>query len=189
MLSQAGDYAGASKVLDHGPQNADTYALRVALAAQNGNGTGLAALYQQLQKAPPEVRAKSAYLLGQLAEAQHLNDEALAWYSQVDDDDTHAFDADLRSAVILQSQGKSNEAHQALEQMQVDYLDQPTQLRKAYQVDAELYMRERKYPQAIAHSVTPCRWCRTIRTCSTAAGWHTPRRTMSIWRSRIFTAF
>lgn len=150
MLSQAGDYAGASKVLDHGPQNADTYALRVALAAQNGNGTGLAALYQQLQKAPPEVRAKSAYLLGQLAEAQHLNDEALAWYSQVDDDDTHAFDADLRSAVILQSQGKSNEAHQALEQMQVDYLDQPTQLRKAYQVDAELYMRERKYPQAIA---------------------------------------
>ncbi|WP_458069600.1 tetratricopeptide repeat protein [Rhodanobacter sp. BL-MT-08] len=150
MLSQAGDYAGASKVLDHGPQNADTYALRVALAAQSGNGTGLATLYQQLQKAPPEVRAKSAYLLGQLAEAQHLNDEALAWYSQVDDDDTHAFDADLRSAVILQSQGKSNEAHQTLEQMQIDYLDQPTQLRQAYQVDAELYMRERKFPQAIA---------------------------------------
>ena len=150
MLSQAGDYAGASKVLDHCPQNADTYALRVALAAQSGNGTGLATLYQQLQKAPPEVRAKSAYLLGQLAEAQHLNDEALAWYSQVDDDDTHAFDADLRSAVILQSQGKSNEAHQTLEQMQIDYLDQPTQLRQAYQVDAELYMRERKFPQAIA---------------------------------------
>jgi len=150
MLSQAGDYAGASKVLDHGPQNADTYALRVALAAQSGNGTGLATLYQQLQKAPPDVRAKSAYLLGQLAEAQHLNDEALAWYSQVDDDDAHAFEADLRSAVILQSQGKSNEAHQALEQMQIDYLDQPSQLRQAYQVDAELYMRERKYPQAIA---------------------------------------
>jgi tetratricopeptide (TPR) repeat protein len=150
MLSQAGDYAGASKVLEHGPQNADTYALRVALAAQSGNGTGLATLYQQLQKAPPDVRAHSAYLLGQLAEAQHLNDEALAWYSQVDDDDAHAFDADLRSAVILQSQGKENEAHQALEQMQIDYLDQPAQLRQAYQVDAELYMRERKYPQAIA---------------------------------------
>lgn len=150
MLSQAGDYAGASKLLDHGPQNADTYALRVALAAQSGNGTGLATLYQQLQKAPPEVRAKSAYLLGQLAEAQHLNDEALAWYSQVDDDDAHAFEADLRSAVILQSQGKQNEAHQALEQMQVDYLDRPAQLRQAYQVDAELYMREQKYPQAIA---------------------------------------
>jgi tetratricopeptide (TPR) repeat protein len=34
--------------------------------------------------------------------------------------------------------------------MQVDYLDQPSQLRQAYQVDAELYMREHKYPQAIA---------------------------------------
>jgi tetratricopeptide (TPR) repeat protein len=150
MLSQAGDYAGAAKLLDHGPQNADTYALRVALAAQSGNGSALAALYQQLQKAPPDVRAHSAYLLGQLAEAQHLNDEALAWYSQVDDGDPHAFEADLRSAVILQSQGKENEAHQALEQMQTDYIDQPTQLRQAYEVDAELYMREHKYPQAIA---------------------------------------
>ena len=102
MLSQAGDYTGASKVLDHGPQNADTYALRVALAAQSGNGTGLATLYRELQKAPPGVREHSAYLLGQLAEAQHLNDEALAWYGQVDDDDAHAFEADLRSAVILQ---------------------------------------------------------------------------------------
>ncbi|MBB6246133.1 tetratricopeptide (TPR) repeat protein [Rhodanobacter sp. A1T4] len=149
MLSQAGDYTGASKVLDHGPQNADTYALRVALAAQSGNGTGLATLYRELQKAPPGVREHSAYLLGQLAEAQHLNDEALAWYGQVDDDDAHAFEADLRSAVILQSQGKENEAHQALEQMQIDYLDQPAQLRQAYQVDAELYMRDQKYPQAV----------------------------------------
>ncbi len=150
MLSQAGDYAGAAKVLDHGPQNADTYALRVALAAQLGNGKELAALYQQLQKAAPEVRAHSVYLLGQLAEALHRNDEALAWYGQVDDDDPHAFDADLRSAVILYTQGKQNEAHQALEQMQIDYLDQPAQLRQAYQVDAELYMRERKYAPAIA---------------------------------------
>jgi tetratricopeptide (TPR) repeat protein len=150
MLSQSGDYAGASKLLDHGPQNADTYGLRVALAAQTGNAAALTALYRQLQQAPADVQQHSAYLLGQLAEAQHLNDDALAWYAQVDDDDAHAFEADLRSAVILQSQGKENEAHQALEQMQTDYLDQPAQLRQAYQVDAELYMREQKYPQAVA---------------------------------------
>jgi len=149
MLSQAGDYAGASKLLDHGPQNTDTYALRVALAAQSGNTSALASLYQQLQKAPDDVRQHSAYLLGQLAEAQHLNDQALAWYGQVDDDDAHAFDADLRSAVILQMQGKDNEAHQALEQMQTDYLDEPAHLRQAYEVDAELYMREQKYTQAV----------------------------------------
>ena len=149
-LSQAGDFAGASKLLEHGPQTADTYALRVALAAHAGNAGALAALYKQLQHAPADVRAHSTYLLGQLAEAQHRNDEALAWYGQVDDDDAHAFEADLRSAVILQSQGKLNEAHELLEQLQIDYLDQPAQLRQAYQVDADLYMREQKYGQAEA---------------------------------------
>lgn len=150
MLSQSGDFAGASRLLGRGPQNADTYALRVALAAHAGNASGLAALYKELQHAAPDVRAHSLYLLGQLAEAQHLNDEALAWYGQVDDGDTHAFDADLRSAVILQAQGKGNESHQLLEQMQIDYLDDPTHLRQSYQVDAELYMRELKYAQAEA---------------------------------------
>lgn len=149
-LSQAGDFAAASKLLEHGPQTADTYALRVALAAHGGDAKALASLYKQLQQAPADVRSHSAYLLGQLAEAQHRNDEALSWYGQVDDDDAHAFDADLRSAVILQSQGKTNEAHQLLEQMQIDYLDQPTQLRQAYQLDADLYMREQKYGQAEA---------------------------------------
>jgi len=148
MLGQAGDYAAASRLLEHGPQNADTYALRAALAAQSKDNKALATLYQQLQQAPANVRGHSAYLLGQLAEMQHLDAEALAWYGQVGDDDPHAFDADLRSAVILQSQGKGTEAHQLLGQLQVDYLDQPEQLRQAYQVDAELYLRDKQYAQA-----------------------------------------
>jgi tetratricopeptide (TPR) repeat protein len=150
MLSQSGDYAAASRLLEHGPQNADTYALRAALAAQSKDTKALAALYQQLQQAPQDVRQHSAYLLGQLAEMQHLDAEALGWYGQVDDDDPHAFDADLRSAVLMQGQGKGAEAHQLLGQLQLDYLDQPEQLRQAYQVDAELYLREQQYPQAEA---------------------------------------
>lgn len=150
VLNNAGDFAGASRLLDNGPQNADTYAMRAGLAARNKDGKALAALYQQMQKAPPDVLQHSAYLLGQLAEMQHLDDEALSWYGQVGDDDTHAFDADLRSAVILQGQGKLAEAHQLLEQMQVDYLEQPAQLRQAYEVDAELYMREQNYAKAEA---------------------------------------
>ncbi|HEY8681911.1 MAG TPA: tetratricopeptide repeat protein [Rhodanobacter sp.] len=150
MLSQAGDYAAASRLLEHGPQSADTYALRAALAAQRKDSKTLTALYQQLQHAAPEVREHSTYLLGQLAEMQHRDDEALAWYRQVGDDDEHAFDADLRSAVILQSQGRSADAHELLQQMQMDYLDQPAQLRQAYEVDAELYIRELKYAQAEA---------------------------------------
>jgi tetratricopeptide (TPR) repeat protein len=150
MLSQAGDYAGASRVLEHGPQNADIYAMRAGLAAHDRNEKALATLYRELQKSAPDTRQDSAYLLGQLAEMQHLDAEALAWYEQVGDDDPHAFDADLRSALILHEQGKLAEAHQMLEQLQLDSLDQPTQLRQAWQADAELYLREHNYAKSEA---------------------------------------
>jgi tetratricopeptide (TPR) repeat protein len=148
MLSEAGDYVGASRLLEHGPQDADIYALRAGLAAHNKDGKALAALYQDLQKAAPDVREKSAYLLGQLAEMQHRDAEALTWYGQVGDDDAHAFDADLRSAMILHAQGKLAESHQLLEQLQLDSLDQPAQLRQAWQADAELYLGEQQYAKA-----------------------------------------
>lgn len=150
MLSQAGDYAGASKLLAHGPQNADIYAMRAGLAAHERDDKALASLYQELQKAPPEVRESSAYLLGQLAEMQHREAEALAWYDQVGDADEHAFDADLRSAMILHAQGKRADAHELLGQLQLAYLDQPAQLRQAWQADAELYLREQNYAKAEA---------------------------------------
>lgn len=149
LLSQTGDFTAAAKLLDHGSQDAQTYQLRAALAARNNDTKALAALYDQLQHAAPAVREQNAFLLGQLAEMQHHDAEALAWYGQVGDDDPHAFDADLRSAVLLQQQGNSAAAHELLGQMQLDYLDQPDQLRQAYQLDAELYMRERSYPEAI----------------------------------------
>jgi tetratricopeptide (TPR) repeat protein len=124
--------------------------LRAALAVHDKDSRALAALYRELQQAAPEVRTQNAFLLGQLAEMQHRDAEALAWYDQVSDDDPHAFDADLRSAVLLQAQGKDADAHQLLGQMQMDYLDQPDQLRQAWQFDAELYLQEQNYPQAIS---------------------------------------
>ena len=148
LLGQQGDYAGATRLLEQGAQDADTYALRVALAAHAKDDKALAQIYGQLSHAPDDVRIPSAYLLGQLAEMLGHKDEALNWYDQVTDDDDHAFDADLRTAILLQSQGKSAEAHERLAQMQTDYLDQPTQLRRAYEVDAELYMQEKRYADA-----------------------------------------
>jgi tetratricopeptide (TPR) repeat protein len=150
LLGQGGDYAAAAKLLDNGPQDADTYALRAALAARANDTKALNRLYSQLQRSPEQVRDNSAYLLGQLAEMLNRNEEALSWYGQVPDDDEHAFDADLRSAVLLHKGGRLPEAHAQLAQMQTDYLDQPALLRRAYEADAELYMREQKYPQAEA---------------------------------------
>ncbi len=47
MLSQAGDYAGAARLLVQGSQNADTYAMRAGLAAREQDGKALAALYRR----------------------------------------------------------------------------------------------------------------------------------------------
>lgn len=150
LLAQAKDFAQARRVLERGPQTAQTYELRAALAAQQKDSKALATIYRQLRASPSDVREASAYLLGQLAEMQHRPDDALAWYQQVGDDDAHAFDAGLRSALILFGQGHGSEAHQLLEQLQLAALEQPEQLREAYQADAELYLREQKYPQAEA---------------------------------------
>ncbi|MEO9079273.1 MAG: tetratricopeptide repeat protein [Rhodanobacter sp.] len=148
MLSQGGDDAAASRLLAHGAQDADTYAMRAGLAARHQDNKALATLYRELRKAAPDVRERSSYLLGQLAEMQHHDAEALDWYASVSDDDPHVFDADLRRALILHQQGKREQAHQLLGQMQLDYLDQPAQLRQAWQADAELYLRERDYVRA-----------------------------------------
>jgi tetratricopeptide (TPR) repeat protein len=148
-LGQGGDYAQASKLLEKGPQNAQTYAMRAALAASAKDNKSLEQVYKQLSQAPEDVRTASAYLLGQLAEVLGHKEEALKWYDQVSDDDEHAFDADLRTAILLQDLGRSAEAHQQLAEMQTDYLDQPAQLRRAYEVDADLYLREKRYAEAV----------------------------------------
>jgi Flp pilus assembly protein TadD len=124
--------------------------MRAGLAARHQDAKALATLYRQLQQAAPDVRVQSSYLLGQLAEMQHREAEALAWYDQVGDTDEHAFDADLRSAMILHAQGKRADAHELLGQLQLAYLDQPAQLRQAWQADAELYLREQNYAKAEA---------------------------------------
>lgn len=149
LLGQSGQYAQATQLLEKGPQNAQTYALRAALAANEKDNKTLQQVYTQLSQAPDNVRNASAYLLGQLAEVLGRKEEALKWYDQVPDDDDHAFDSDLRSAILLQDLGRSAEAHQQLAEMQTDYLDQPAQLRRAYEVDADLYLREKRYAEAI----------------------------------------
>ena len=149
LLQHSGDAARAARVLEDGPQDSNTYAMRAGLAAHAHDTKALARIYDQLSHASDDQQTDGAYLLGQLAEALGHPDDALKWYARVADDDPHAFDADLRSAVLLQAQGKSAQAHERLAQMQADYLDDPTELRQAYEVDADLFMREHRYTQAI----------------------------------------
>lgn len=150
LLSRAGQSAAAARLLAEGPQSLQIYELRLALAVHDHQQASLQRIYRQLQQAKPPLRDQAGFLLGQLAEVLGRPGEALDWYGQVGDDDPHAFDADLRTALIMASQSRLDDAHAQLAQMQSDYLDQPAQLRQVNELDAVLYMRQRRYTQAVA---------------------------------------
>lgn len=148
LLDAEHDDAGAQRVLGEGPQDAQTWAARVVYAARARDLPQLTRLYSQLKRAPANVRDDSAFLLGQLAELLQKDNEALDWYAQVPDDDEHAFDAHARSAVLVDKAGRHQQAHDTARRMQQDYVGDPEHLRRAYQLDAELYARADRYDLA-----------------------------------------
>lgn len=148
LLGKEGDNAGAAKWLSRGQQDVATFQARAAFAARASDMPELRRIYDQLTKAPDDVREQSLYLLGQLAGTIGKKSRALDWFAQVPVDDEHRFDADMHSALLLQQQGETVRAHAMARQMQMDYAEAPGQLRKALQLDAELYMSARRFEQA-----------------------------------------
>src|SRR5690348_13398410 len=150
LLAQDGDNLGAEHVLAQGKQDAQTWTARVAYAARVNDSKLLGRLYAQLKKAPDDVRSQSAFLLGQLAELLDKDNEALGWYGQVPADDEHVFEAQARSAVLLDKAGQHAQANQLAQQLQQDYADDRDHLRAAYQLEAELYAKDGNDKAAVA---------------------------------------
>lgn len=149
LLADAGKYDDALQLLARGPQTSATWSARVAIAARAKNEGALRQLYAGLRHAPAPQQLDNAFLLGQLAELLHHDDEALKWYGQVDPDSQHAFDAQLRSAVLLDKGGQREQAHALAAQLQQDYADDPDSLRTAYELDAQMYAQDGKHAEAI----------------------------------------
>ncbi len=122
----------------------------VAYAARAKDNAALRALYADLQRAPQAQRADNAFLLGQLAELLKHDPQALTWYGKVDPDSPHAFDAQVRSAVLLDKSGRSEQAHALAAQLQQDYSDDPDSLRTAYELDAQMYSQRGQHAAAVA---------------------------------------
>jgi len=150
LLAQDGDNIGAEHVLAQGKQDAQTWTARVAYAARVNDSKLLGKLYVQLKKAPDDVRSQSAFLLGQLAELLDKDKEALGWYGQVPADDEHIFEAQARSAVLMDKAGQHAQANQLAQQLQQDYADDRDHLRAAYQLEAELYAKDGNDKAAVA---------------------------------------
>lgn len=150
LLGKIGDNARAAKVLAKGPQDAATYQARVAYAARAKDMGELKRIYDHLRHAPESIRGASYYLLGQLAGILDQPEDALEWLGKVPRDSKHRFDADWRSAVLWHQRGKQDKAHAMAQRMQMDYADNPKQLRKALELDAGLYMGEQAFAKAAA---------------------------------------
>jgi tetratricopeptide (TPR) repeat protein len=150
LLGKQGKFRTALRVLGEGPQNDDTWSARVAFAARAKDKQAMARLYRELQRAQSGQGGGNAFLLGQLAELTGHDGQALHWYGQVDPDDDHAFDARLRSAILLDKAGRHARAHEIVQRLQQDYADDPESLRAAYELDAQLYARQGDHAHAIA---------------------------------------
>jgi tetratricopeptide (TPR) repeat protein len=150
LLGDAHQYEKALRVLADGPQTPATWAARVAFAARANDDGELRRLYAGLAHSPVEQRADNVFLLGQLAELLHRDRQALDWYGKVDRDSEHGFDAQVRSAVLLQKTGKAAQAHAVAVQLQQDYADDPDSLRTAYELDAQLYSQRGEHDRAVA---------------------------------------
>lgn len=140
----------AMQVLAAGPQTPATWSARVAFAARAKDNAALQRLYAELQRAPATQRVDNEFLLGQLAELLKHDQQALAWYGKVDPDSQHGFDAQVRSAVLLDKTGQPAQAHTLAEQLQQDYADDPDSLRTAYELGAQLYAQHGEHAKAIA---------------------------------------
>lgn len=149
VLAQGGDEKAAAKVLSTGPQDGDTYQLRMTLAARANSKAGIRQIYTEIRRQPEDVQAQNAFILGQLAELLGQQEDALDWYAAVGDDDPHIFDASVRSAVILHIQGKDDDAHEIVGELQTTYADRPEPLRKAFALDGELYMDAGRFDAAV----------------------------------------
>ncbi|HJR11731.1 MAG TPA: tetratricopeptide repeat protein, partial [Rhodanobacteraceae bacterium] len=149
LLGDAGKYDDALQILAHGPQTSTTWSARVAIAARAKDQGALRQLYADLQRAPESQQLDNAFLLGQLAELLHHDNQALKWYGQVDPGSQHAFDAQLRSAVLLDKAGQAEQAHALAAQLQQDYADDADSLRTAYELDAQMYSRHGEHAKAI----------------------------------------
>jgi tetratricopeptide (TPR) repeat protein len=149
LLADAGKNAEALQLLARGPQTSATWSARVAIAARAKDEAALRQLYAGLRRAPASQQLDNAFLLGQLAELLHHDDQALKWYGQVDPDSRDAFDALLRSAVLLDKSGQSEQAHALAAQLQQDYADDPASLRTAYELDAQMYAQHGDHAKSI----------------------------------------
>ena len=150
MLGQLGDNTGAARSLAEGPQDEYTYVARAAYAARADDKTLIEPLYRELKALPPPRTGMVLNLLGELAELLEHKTESLDWYKQVPEDDEHWFEAQVRSALLLDGEGKTKEALATIHQLQARAGDDTKELGDVYLIEADILHKHDRGEEAIA---------------------------------------
>jgi tetratricopeptide (TPR) repeat protein len=141
-LDALGQPAEAARVLARGPQNEASYAQRAALLDKAGDKAALGQLYEEVRREATRPDPMRRLLLGQIAEALELHDEALGWYRNVPNATAQVL-ARLRSANVLFALERKQEAFDILRAMQAEQaLDKEAQ-RNAYLLEADLRLKDK----------------------------------------------
>jgi len=153
LLADAGENLEAAQVLAQAPQSDYTYAARAAYLARVSEKIArphIDELYRQVQALPPPRAPARVMLLGQLAELDERRAEALAWYAQISSDDERWFNAQLRTAVVLNDTGKSGDAFALLHSLQARSADDAKEVGETFMLEAELLNKQKRGEDAIA---------------------------------------
>lgn len=148
MLGQQGDNRAAAKLLADGPQDDYSYAARAAYVARANDKSLIQSLYDELKARPSDERAARAHLLGQLAEMLEQKAVALSWYEQVSTDDEDWFASQVRIAVLVDDQGRHDQALSLAHELQQRVGDQPAALGDAFLLEAELLAKRDQHEAA-----------------------------------------
>lgn len=113
LLQELGRGEEALAVLSRLPQDAEILYARGVLEHELGRMAAAGATWQRLASLePPETGPRHAWLTGLLAEILELADQAIDWYSRVEDD--FELRADLRRAILLAGRGDLSQARTLL---------------------------------------------------------------------------
>jgi len=150
LLADGGDNAGAARALAQGPQDDVSYGARAAYAARADDKVLLAALYREIEADKSPREGKRLYLLGQVAELVDKREASLAWYREVPEDDEHAFEAQMRVALVLDQLDRTPEALEHLHRLAGIAAGDTEQQRNVWLLEADLLARRQRIADALA---------------------------------------
>jgi len=149
LLGELGDNIEAARTLAAGPQDDYTYAARAAYVARADDKAMTETLYREVKALPEPRSPERLTLLGQLGELLERKAEALDWYQKVPTDSEQAFNAQLRTSILLDDTGKTADAMSLVHDLQARAADDNKQLGETYLLEAEMLNRHQRGEEAI----------------------------------------